>query len=263
LGIIRVDQLDGTPMATVWNYAIHGICYVAPNMKFSSDVAGSVNTWVEQNVGGISMFINGDAGDVNPIFSVCCTNRPNFSGGPVIGKAVAQTRATLKPTSIIQMQSANARVNFGMTQLNLTLSRLDNCTTGGPLDICAICEVLDCTENIQMGPSWVETVPRFTAFRFGINGKQSVVVSIPGEAIVELGWQIRNDTLDMGYDNTLLAGYSNNHMGYFTTPNEYVIGGYESLLTFWGINTAETIRQGCKTVALAARPTGARPLKAK
>jgi hypothetical protein len=26
-GVIRVDTLDGTPLATVWNFAIHGTCW--------------------------------------------------------------------------------------------------------------------------------------------------------------------------------------------------------------------------------------------
>lgn len=58
---------------------------------------------------------------------------------------------------------------------------------------------------------------------------------------MELGWQVRNgahglrsvrltlnfaDTQKLAFDNTLIFGYSNSHMGYFATPNEYDIGGY-------------------------------------
>jgi hypothetical protein len=64
-----------------------------------------------------------------------------------------------------------------------------------------------------------------------------------------LGWQIRNDTALLGFDVTVFAGYSNNHMGYFCTPNEYDIGGYESQLTFWGYHTSDMIRSGVSLVA--------------
>ena len=47
---------------------------------------------------------------------------------------------------------------------------------------------------------------------------------------------------------------ANSHMGYFCTPNEYDVGGYESQLTFWGIYTAEKVRAGCFYVASAVRP---------
>jgi len=43
-------------------------------------------------------------------------------------------------------------------------------------------------------------------------------------------------------------------MGYFTTPREYVIGGYESVLTFWGIDTADKIRDSAYLVAKSVRP---------
>jgi hypothetical protein len=42
LGILRVDAPDGTPIATLWNYAVHGTCYGPHNMKFSSDIMGNI-----------------------------------------------------------------------------------------------------------------------------------------------------------------------------------------------------------------------------
>jgi len=254
LGVIRVDKADGTPLATVWNYAIHGICYDAPNMKFCSDVMGSVCDWIESNIGGVALFMNGDAGDVNPIFSVCCNNGPNFSGGPVIGKAVQTVRDGLNPTNVVSMMSHSQKVPFGPTNLNLTLDRLDNCTRGGPLDIYRICVILDCDANIHLPSSWLPENPVFNAVKFTIHGVNSVIVSIPGEALVELGWQIRNDTQDLHFTNTFLQGYTNDHLGYFATANEYEWGDYEGLLTFWGIGTADRIRKACYTVAKAVAP---------
>lgn len=52
----------------------------------------------------------------------------------------------------------------------------------------------------------------------------TLLVTLPGEPLVELGWQVYNDTLKLGFDNTFLCGYTNNHMGYFATPNEYGMG---------------------------------------
>jgi len=104
---------------------------------------------------------------------------------------------------------------------------------------------LRCDANVHLGSAWLENLPRFTGVKLSYQNKNVVMVTMPGEALLELGWQIRNDTLNLGYDQTFLLGYSNNHMGYFATPNEYDIGGYESQLTFWGINTSNHIRQGC------------------
>lgn len=66
LGVIRVDTSDGKPLATVWNFAIHGVCYGPDNMYFSSDIMGGVCDQIEETIGGIALFMNADAGDVDP-----------------------------------------------------------------------------------------------------------------------------------------------------------------------------------------------------
>jgi len=256
LGVIRVDSADGTPMATLWNFAIHGVCYGPDNMKFSSDIMGAACDKIEALIGGVAMFVNADAGDVDPTGEVCdCSGGVcKFTGAQNIAEAVQQVRTSLKPTNQVTMQYASQVIPFGMTNLNITLQRFDNCTSGGPLDICFICIILSCDANVHLSESWLENNPRFTAFSFGINGKTTGMVTIPGEGLVELGWWIRNDTKDLGFDQTFLLGYSNNHLGYFATPNEYDWGGYESQLTMFGIDTAQMIRDGCKTVAQQVKP---------
>jgi len=218
---------------------------------------GAVCDVIEKDIGGITLFINADAGDMDPRRDVLCGCNGdvcNFDGAPIIAKAVEKVRMSLVPTNDVQIQVASQIVPFGLTSLNITLQRFDNCTVGGPIDICSLCSILDCDANLHLGSSWVEENPRFTAFRFDIHGKKKVMVTIPGEALLELGWMIRNATLDLGFDETFLLGYTNNHMGYFAPWWEYDWGGYESQLTFWGSGTADMICDGCKVVAQQLAP---------
>jgi neutral ceramidase len=254
LGVIRIDDLNGNPIATVWNFAIHGTCYGADNMYFCTDIMGRVNTLIEQTVGGVSLFVNADAGDVAPTGETCA-NAPYFAGAPKIASAVQQVRNAIVPSGDILIQSYSQIFPFGPTNMNLTLERIANCTHGGPLDICSICRVLKCDLNLHLGDAWIETEPRFSAFRFTVNGNvHNLLVTIPGEAIVELGTWIRNATRSLGFTNVLLYGYSNNHLSYFTTPREYEAGGYESVMTFWGIDSAYKIRDCTVAVATRVRP---------
>lgn len=71
---------------------------------------------------------------------------------------------------------------------------------------------------------------------------------------MELGTWIRNATRVLGFNNVLLYGYSNDHLSYFTTPREYEVGGYESIMTFWGIDSAYKIRDCAVTVARHVKP---------
>jgi len=245
LGLIRVDDLKGNPIATLWNYAVHGTCHGPSNMKYSADIMGAVNNVIEKTLGGISLFMNADAGDIDPAPWVC---QNNLAGAPYIADKVMDGRSKIVPSKFGVISAFSERVAFGPTNLNFTLSRFDNCTTGGPLDICTLCAAIGCEADVAMYSNWIENNPRFTAFQSLISGNSTIIGSIPGEALLELGWWLRNDTQKLGYDNTLLAGYSNSHMGYFAPPDEYVVGGYESQMTFWGIDTASKIRKGFDTV---------------
>jgi len=253
LGVLRVDDAQGNSIATIWNFALHGVCYGPDNMMFSSDIMGLASDLIEENVGGVALFINGDAGDIDPGDGMC-DNKPSFRGSPIIAEAVVRARDSLTPSTDVTIKAYSERIPFGPTDLNFTLERFANCSTGGPLDICSLCTILRCDVNLHMYSNWVENNPRFTAFAFRIGNQNSVVVSMPGEPLLELGWWVRNDTKDLGFDNTFLAGYSNNHMSYFATPREYDVGGYESQGTLWGIDTAVKVRQGCKTVAQKLSP---------
>jgi len=148
----------------------------------------------------------------------------------------------------VEIASYSEIVPFGPTNLNFTFQRFFNCTDGGVLDICTFCRIFQCELNEHLPSSWIENNPRFTAFKFKINNKKIATFTVPGEALVELGWWLRNDTQKLGYDVTLFAGYTNSHMGYFATPREYDWGGYESQLTFWGIDTTIKIRKAVNNV---------------
>lgn len=202
----------------------------------------------------MSLFINADAGDIDPTAQTCA-NKPNYAGAPVIAQAVAKVRSSLSPSASVALLSASQVVDFGPTILNATLQRFNNCTQGGFLDICTLCAAIHCELNPHLGSAWLENKPRFSALRINVNNKSTLMVTLPGEPLSELGFQVRSDSKALGFDNTILAGYSNNHMGYFATPDEYDVGGYESELTFWGINTSLVVRQGAYSVAQQVAPT--------
>jgi len=253
LGVIRVDDEAGKRIATLWNFAIHGVCYGPDNMKFSGDIMGVTCQRIEELAGGVALFFNADAGDIDPAPGVC-SGAPNFLGAPKIAAAVQKIATAMTTSSTVSIKAASRVVEFGPTDLNYTLARFDNCTRGGPLDICTLCKAIRCDANVHMPSSWISNTPKFTAFSFVIDSVKSVMCTFPGEPLLDLGWWHRNDTKDLGYNVTLLAGYSNDHMGYFATPQEYDIGGYESQLTLWGIGTAAKVRENAKFLATSVKP---------
>ncbi|XP_065899909.1 neutral ceramidase-like isoform X2 [Dysidea avara] len=205
LGVISVNDGDGKPLATVWNYAIHGTCWGPSQMLSNGDIMGGVNDVLETMNSGVAMFINADAGDIAPSNSTC-NNMPQFDGAPVIATAIMNARNNIKTSQNVTIKVAAQVIPFGETNGNLTLARVENCTKGGPLDICTICRVLNCDINLHLNEAWVEQNPKFGAFAFNINGTNTGMVTIPGEALSDLGTEIRNDLLNMKFDNVLLGG---------------------------------------------------------
>jgi hypothetical protein len=248
--VIKIaDAATGDVMAAIWNFAIHGICFGEDNLYAHGDIMGQANTFVEEAMKGtISMFFNSDAGDVTPAGGMCNYDTlPNFKGSYIIADLIMGAIKNMNNlTDDVNVFVAHHNTDFGPTNLNLTLARVANCTQGGILDVCSWCSAkfLNCDLNLHLGSNWVENKPRFNAIRLNIAGQDHVIVTVPGEALTELGYQIKNNAHEIGFPKISIFGYANSHLGYFAPADEYEIGGYESVMSFWGEGTAELVRQG-------------------
>src|SRR5262249_41211673 len=70
IGLIRIERPDGSPLALIANYAIHGTVMSGENKLISGDAPGIVAAYVEQKLNTTVLFINGAAGNMAPIYSV-------------------------------------------------------------------------------------------------------------------------------------------------------------------------------------------------
>ena len=68
IGVLRLDRLDGRTLAVVYNFACHPIQGV-PGGGNTADISGFASKIIEDNLGRgtIALFLQGCAGDVNPI----------------------------------------------------------------------------------------------------------------------------------------------------------------------------------------------------
>ncbi len=57
---------DGAPLATVVNFACHGTVLGPGNLLVSADWIGAMRPRVERALGGLTLFLQGAAGDLNP-----------------------------------------------------------------------------------------------------------------------------------------------------------------------------------------------------
>ena len=68
--LIRLSRPDGSLIALVANYAMHGTVMNGQNLKVSGDAPGVVAAYLEERLGAPVLYINGAAGNIAPIYSV-------------------------------------------------------------------------------------------------------------------------------------------------------------------------------------------------
>jgi neutral ceramidase len=67
--LLRVEDADGRVKALLVHYAVHAVVLGSTSCKYSADYPGVVQSAVERQLEGTQvMFVQGGAGDVNPLF---------------------------------------------------------------------------------------------------------------------------------------------------------------------------------------------------
>lgn len=106
IGILRIDRLDGRPLAVVYNYACHPLIGV-PGKAVTANYPGFASKVIEESLGDDSMalFLQGSAGDVTEVLYKD-VNRPRDSEpiGTMLGLS------TLKAFREIKTGDAKLRV---------------------------------------------------------------------------------------------------------------------------------------------------------
>ena len=90
--MIRVDDLDGQPIATVFRYSAHPVTVGSRSLVASSDYPGPAREVLERNLGGLALFLQGCGGNINPRvgigYEVDCRDTKNRVGMELGGEAL-------------------------------------------------------------------------------------------------------------------------------------------------------------------------------
>jgi neutral ceramidase len=81
-----------------------------------------------------------------------------------------------------------------------------------------------------------------------------MMVTLPGEPTTLIAEHLRTFS-PLGEDNTMVIGYAQNHDGYILDADDWLLGGYEPSITFWGPLQGEYVaEQAGALMQLAATP---------
>ncbi len=64
--VIRLDRVDGTPLAVLLHYACHPVVLGSDNLQYSADFVGGARAVVEEQLKTTCLFLQGACGNINP-----------------------------------------------------------------------------------------------------------------------------------------------------------------------------------------------------
>ena len=205
IGLMRIDKADGSPMALIANYAIHGTVLGPQFVEISGDAPGIVAQYVEEKTGVPLLFINGAAGNMAPIYSVYPTPRAGHLGQfrVLLGdKILDANKKLLSTTRDIKLASGA-----------LTVETPRKADLGWPE------ELPEYTTTSHDGTNLVRLPIRFLKIN-----EEVAIWSAPLELFCEISNEIRDRS---PFPYTFYYGYSNGWLGYLPAEEEFPYGGYE------------------------------------
>lgn len=205
IGLLRIDKEDGSPMALIANYAIHGTVLGPQNLDISGDVPGIVADYVEQKIGVPLLFINGAAGNIAPIYSV----HPNARAGHLSQFRVLLGDKIIEGHKSISSTTTDIRLATG----SLTVETPRKKGLDWPV------ELQDYSRSTGSDSYNVLIPVRFLKINENI-----AIWSAPLELFCEISNEIRDRS---PFPYTFYFGYTNGNLRYLVTEKAYEHGGYE------------------------------------
>jgi hypothetical protein len=205
IALLRLDKPDGSPLALIANYAMHGTVLGQPNLLISGDAQGIVAEYVEQKIGAPMLYINGAAGNLAPIYTVY----PDPRSGrlkqfrALLGdKIVAANREIVSTSSDVMLAAGAVTVETPLKQGVSTPPELKDYLVAQP------------------GGGNIVRLP----VRFLKINNDTAIWAAPLELFCEIAMEVREKS---PFRNTLYFGYTNGWLGYLLTAAEIPLGGYE------------------------------------
>lgn len=254
-GTVLLASDDRGTIATVVNYACHATVLEYDNLLFSADFPGATNRLVERELGGVSLYLQGACGDINPVWLRHDFDEVDRIGG-IVGAAAVKRAHELRAV--------------GRTQRVVNLSwgqDVEVATSGTPIEDVylhgaseivevqwrefgrpddAARQVTELEKELADNPhdrrriypklhrARMEHVFSQAAPPAGKRHKAEVqvlrlsrdvaLVGLPGEFFTAVARDVRDRS---PFQHTLVSGYANNYLGYFPTAEEFANDGYE------------------------------------
>jgi len=259
--VLRFDDLDENPLATIVHYSCHPTTMAWQNQQFTPDYPGMTRQVVEREVGGVCLFLQGAAGDVMPRRGFTGDVRVYRRHGKILGLEAARVASALDTLTrherLTGVQQSGAAIALYEDEVNepdppvlrvcLRSIQLPPKQFPPPDQLEAEVQALQGKLNRLRAEGSEEEVRAATAeatqagWRAGnarlYYGKAAIewpmqgirvgpvaLLSVAGEPFTEI---LQRIVAASPFEHTLFSGYSNGGFGYIPGRTAYEEGGYE------------------------------------
>lgn len=193
LGVIRVEATDGTTIATLVNFQCHPVVLGPENLLISADWVGYLKGFVEDELGGECLYLQGAAGDINPYWDKTPPSEGAFEQAEKMGRTIADE--VVRVSKSLREFGDDLPISFH-TEIIPLASRMDR----ERKDLKYLAEI--------------NTV---------LIGDELALATFPGEFFVAHGLSLKKRSK---IKNTIFIGYCNGRLRYFPTIEACAEGGY-------------------------------------
>ena len=263
VGVIRVDDLGGSPIATVFRYSCHPVTMGPRSAVASSDYPGAARQVVERSLGGLALFLQGCGGNVNPRagmgLEIDCRDTKNRVGMELGGEVVKVAAGIRTDRRAGERRPLGNIPNIlftpwepvdGDTCTHLAAAEstiaLDYVDLPSPAESEAIlaarrrtlaqlrhADALEWEVRVaEKQEDWAELLveaterehPTCDLFLQAIRVNDIVIAGVNAELFFETGLEIRARS---PFTDTFALGYTNGTVGYIPRAEDYPPGGWD------------------------------------
>lgn len=264
VGVIRIDDLSGRPVATLMTAAAHTIVLGPKTPQLSPDYVGPAREIIEGATGALSLFFQGAAGNVSPRCGIGSGGAEQFDDlhriGSILAGEVIKTWAEIRthdqhgPRRIVQsvaaistwdyeplpesclehFKPATRRVALAMDappprataeqHLERYRTQLDDARAAGNTGAIHVAQRL-----VQWAELVIRTIDEAKPVTrelvcWALRINDIGIVAVNGEPFAELALEVKRRS---PLASTFFLGYSNGCLGYLPTPEAFDEGGME------------------------------------
>jgi hypothetical protein len=222
LGVIRIDDEAGRPLAVIVNFSAHATVLGPRNLLLSADYPGALTATLEERF-PLALFTAGASGDLSPRSP---GGKDRYERASTLGRALAHKAEELMRGLLMQEQ-----VSLRSQTREVRLAKAT-------------------TRTLVLFPFFLVADPLFRLFTpsttllQGIKINQTVVSSWPCDLGVEIGLELKTRVRDeWGYQHLLVISQANDYIGDVLPPEQYRQGGYEARMSFFGPRLGEFLTE--------------------